>query len=171
MPNRNILGFVPKTLLYIAYWLAVLGLSFIIWRVVEKPFPAMDSLAIRIKTRRHAYHCERPGSEVEVMRSEGWSVGGIDVLSAVPWHGPKIAGGEAGYITQLACLRSGILTCKPCDRPELGSSGGAVRFERWFGNKIEDRNSNGTFEEVELALGLQKPIVENRILTTYISFI
>jgi peptidoglycan/LPS O-acetylase OafA/YrhL len=36
--NRSMFGSVPKTMLYIAYWLAVLSVSFIIWRVVEKPF-------------------------------------------------------------------------------------------------------------------------------------
>ena len=37
MQNRSMLESVPKALLYIAYWLAVLSLSFIIWRAVEKP--------------------------------------------------------------------------------------------------------------------------------------
>jgi peptidoglycan/LPS O-acetylase OafA/YrhL len=36
MLNRSMFASVPKTVLYIAYWLAVLSLSFIIWRVVEK---------------------------------------------------------------------------------------------------------------------------------------
>jgi peptidoglycan/LPS O-acetylase OafA/YrhL len=35
--NRSIFASVPKTMLYIAYWLVVLGLSFLIWRMVEKP--------------------------------------------------------------------------------------------------------------------------------------
>jgi peptidoglycan/LPS O-acetylase OafA/YrhL len=35
--NRGLFAAVPKTMLYIAYWLALLTLSFIIWRVVEKP--------------------------------------------------------------------------------------------------------------------------------------
>jgi peptidoglycan/LPS O-acetylase OafA/YrhL len=37
MLNRSMFALVPKTMLYIAYWLAVLSLSFIIWRAVEKP--------------------------------------------------------------------------------------------------------------------------------------
>ncbi len=35
--NRSKFTSLPKTVLYIAFWLAVLSLSFIIWRVVEKP--------------------------------------------------------------------------------------------------------------------------------------
>jgi peptidoglycan/LPS O-acetylase OafA/YrhL len=34
--NRSMFASVPKTMLYIGYWIAVLSLSFIIWRVVEK---------------------------------------------------------------------------------------------------------------------------------------
>jgi len=37
LANRGTFAPVPKTMLYIAYWLAVLSLSFIIWRMVEKP--------------------------------------------------------------------------------------------------------------------------------------
>jgi peptidoglycan/LPS O-acetylase OafA/YrhL len=37
LPNRSMFATVPKTMLYIGYWLVVLSLSFIIWRVVEKP--------------------------------------------------------------------------------------------------------------------------------------
>lgn len=37
MLNRSLFASVPKTVLYIAFWFAVLSISFIIWRGVEKP--------------------------------------------------------------------------------------------------------------------------------------
>jgi peptidoglycan/LPS O-acetylase OafA/YrhL len=36
--HRSLFSSVPKTMLYIAYWLGVLGVSFVIWRAIEKPF-------------------------------------------------------------------------------------------------------------------------------------
>jgi peptidoglycan/LPS O-acetylase OafA/YrhL len=39
--NRSMFASVPKTMLYIGYWLVVLSLSFIIWRVVEKPIQGL----------------------------------------------------------------------------------------------------------------------------------
>lgn len=35
--NRGLFASVPKTMLYIVYWLAVLGISFLVWSLVEKP--------------------------------------------------------------------------------------------------------------------------------------
>jgi peptidoglycan/LPS O-acetylase OafA/YrhL len=51
MLNRNIFASVPKGALYVAYWLAVLSLSFIIWRIIEKP--GQRWIRARFGSKRH----------------------------------------------------------------------------------------------------------------------
>jgi peptidoglycan/LPS O-acetylase OafA/YrhL len=50
--NQTMFASVPKTMRYIAYWLAVLSFSFIMWRAVEKP--CQRWIRSRLRAKREA---------------------------------------------------------------------------------------------------------------------
>jgi peptidoglycan/LPS O-acetylase OafA/YrhL len=60
--NRSLFLSVPKAMLYIAYWLGLLGVSFVIWRAIEKPSQRWIRSCFGSKRNPMPERSETPGS-------------------------------------------------------------------------------------------------------------